>query len=140
MGSLDLRISDVNWGLQPTPSPLNGERAGVRGEKAKSFEFPKVRFMERTDLQLSDAHWGLEPIFLVLVLVPRPRKLFFAGRSPQLAHSIKAVRPPDRIWVSEFDRLAGAQDIGGAGNRLPAALAEPFAIGPLQRVVVTGLA
>ena len=61
MGSLDLRISDVNWGLQPTPSPLNGERAGVRGEKAKSFEFPKVRFMERTDLQLSDAHWGHEP-------------------------------------------------------------------------------
>jgi len=36
-----------------TPSPLNGERAGVRGEEAKSFEFPKVRFMERerTDLR-----------------------------------------------------------------------------------------
>ena len=33
----------------------------MRGEKAKSFEFPKVRFMERTDLQLSDAHWGHEP-------------------------------------------------------------------------------
>ena len=47
MESLDLRISDVNWGLEPAPSPLNGERAGVRGEKAKSFEFPKVRLMER---------------------------------------------------------------------------------------------
>jgi hypothetical protein len=50
--------------LKPAPSPLNGlngERAGVRGEKAKSFEFPKVRFPEIKHLQLSDAHWDLEP-------------------------------------------------------------------------------
>ena len=33
-------------------SPLNGERAGVRGEKAKSFEFPRVRFMESSHLHV----------------------------------------------------------------------------------------
>ncbi|HXJ57861.1 MAG TPA: hypothetical protein VNU68_14490, partial [Verrucomicrobiae bacterium] len=36
-----------------------GERAGVRGEKAKSFEFPKVRFMGSWHL-LVHANWGLE--------------------------------------------------------------------------------
>ena len=34
----------------------------MRGEKAKSCEFPKVRFMESPDLRISDAHWDLEPI------------------------------------------------------------------------------
>jgi len=34
------------WGHDPAPSPLNGERAGVRGEKVKSFEFAKVTFTE----------------------------------------------------------------------------------------------
>jgi hypothetical protein len=33
-----MRIGAMNL----LPQPLNGERARVRGEKAKSFEFPKV--------------------------------------------------------------------------------------------------
>jgi len=33
----------------------------VSGEKAKSFEFPKVRFMGRTDLQLLDVNWAYKP-------------------------------------------------------------------------------
>ena len=40
MGSFHLLVH-ANWD-QPAPSPLNGERVGVRGEKAKSCEFPKV--------------------------------------------------------------------------------------------------
>jgi len=35
--------------------------AGVRGEKAKNFEFPKVRFIESEHLQLSEAPWDHEP-------------------------------------------------------------------------------
>jgi hypothetical protein len=42
----------AHWGHEPAPSPLNGERAGVRGEKAKRFEFPKVRFMESFHLHI----------------------------------------------------------------------------------------
>jgi len=49
-GKLPL-LMHVNWDHEPTPSPLNGERARVRGENAESFEFPKVRFMERLDLR-----------------------------------------------------------------------------------------
>jgi len=40
--------------------PMSVLRA-VRGEKAKSFEFPKLRFPESKHLQLSDAQWDLEP-------------------------------------------------------------------------------
>src|SRR5262245_35323838 len=53
-------LTHANWGHEPAPSPLNGERAGVRGEKAKSFEFRKVRFMGSLDL-LMHANWGHEP-------------------------------------------------------------------------------
>src|SRR5262249_36023993 len=60
---------DAHRGRDPAPSPLNGERAGVRGEKARCFEFPRVRFMESPDLRIADAHWGHKPILLVLVLV-----------------------------------------------------------------------
>ena len=50
MGSF--RLTQANSGHEPAPSPLNGERAGVRGEKAKSCEFPKVRFMESFHLHV----------------------------------------------------------------------------------------
>ena len=50
MGSFHL-LMYAHWGQEPTPSPLNGERAGVRGEKAQSCEFPKIRFTERENLQ-----------------------------------------------------------------------------------------
>jgi len=47
MESFHLHMSCTRIGaMNPAPSPLNGERAGVRGEKAKSFEFPRVRFMD----------------------------------------------------------------------------------------------
>ena len=63
MESFHLHMSCTRIGaMNPAPSPLNGERAGVRGEKAKSFEFPKVRFMaESPDLRISDVNWGHEP-------------------------------------------------------------------------------
>ena len=60
MGSFHLHMRCRRIGaMNPAPSPLNGERAGVRGEKAKSFEFPKVRFMGSWHL-LVHANWGLE--------------------------------------------------------------------------------
>ena len=37
--------------------PLNGERAGV-GEKAKSFEFPRVRFMGSKHLHMTCTRIG----------------------------------------------------------------------------------
>ena len=58
MERTDLRISDAHWDHEPTPSPLNGERARVRGEKAKNFEFPKVRFMESKHLHMTCTRIG----------------------------------------------------------------------------------
>ena len=49
MESLDLRISDVNWGHEPFLQKLLIHNETI------------FRFMERTDLQLLDAHWDHEP-------------------------------------------------------------------------------
>jgi len=44
-----------------SPSPLKGERAGVRGEKVREASSLERRFMESENLQNSDASWGHEP-------------------------------------------------------------------------------
>ena len=73
--------------------PMSVLRA-VRGEKAKSFEFPRVRFMGRTDLQLSDAHWDLEPF------VPKTPPIQDEGRAP--GRGLPAVARRRRRGISAF--------------------------------------
>src|SRR6266516_144415 len=79
-----------------SPSPLNGGRAGVRGEKVRLASSLERRFMESENLQNSDASWGHEP-GIPKALEINKGKFRFMGRAgvrmPRKASCLEPIEP-----------------------------------------------